>query len=191
MQFQLKAKTNVLFLVFFFFLSSSSFFLTFWLSFDKWMALEWFGLETWIKEDTLMRKKEWQREGGLEPSQYWTSIHLFHTFLLALVLCRFMRLEPFLGHRQENPLDRWPVHHTHSIFTLTQSPVHLHVCLWIVGEPRGNQHQHRENIQTQHSKVLWDSNTAHTVPHYTRLMVFFVVVVIIASDFYYYYIYCS
>ncbi len=52
------------------------------------------------------------------------SIHLFHTFSLALVLCRVMRLEPFLCHRQDKPLDRQaPVHHTHS--HSLQSPVHL------------------------------------------------------------------
>jgi len=126
---QLKGKPDGPSLVFFFFFLSF-----YWLYFDKWMALQWFCLETWIKEDTLVGKNECQREGGLEPSQYWKSIHAFHTFLLALALCRVRRLELFMGLRQKKTLNRWPVHYTHSFCGLWE-------------KPRGNQHQHRENTQ--------------------------------------------
>ncbi len=119
-------------------------------------------------------ENECQREGGLEPSQYWTSIHLFHTFSLALVLCRVMRLEP-LGHRQDKPLDRWP-HITHiHIHTQYSLQFTCPVCIWIVGEtqrkPTSTQREHTNSTQKD-SWSSWDSNTAHTAPHYTRLMMF-------------------
>ncbi len=49
MQFQLKGKPDVLFLVFFL-----SFFLSVWLCFDKRMAFGGFYLGTWIMEDTFI-----------------------------------------------------------------------------------------------------------------------------------------
>ncbi len=93
------------------------------------------------------------------------SIHLFHTLFLALVLYRLMKLEPSLGHSQINPLDRWPVHHTHSYPHSLQSPVHLScpVCLWIVGET-----QRRPTSTQRDSCSSWDSSTAL---HYTTLMI--------------------
>ncbi len=106
------------------------------------------------------------------------NIHSFHTFILALVLYRVMRLEPFLGHMQDKPLDRLPVHYTHSYSHSLQSPVHLSCVSLDCGR---NQHQHRENIQTQHS---------NTAPHYTRLMRVVVVVVIASCIFLlYFYMY--
>lgn len=93
----------------------------------RWMALEWFFffLETWIKEDTLVEKKEWQRG--------WTRTQYIHPSIYSQCLSyRVMgRLEPFLGHRQENTLEGWPVHprddkHTNiHIHTHSQSVVHL------------------------------------------------------------------
>ncbi len=133
-------------------------------------------METWNREDTLVGEKRVSERGRTRT----LTVLNIHPFIPSIfpsacpMYCRVMRLEPFLGHRQDKPLDRWPVHHTHSYshsLTVSSSPV-----LYVSGlceNPRGNQHQHRENIQTQHSTVLWDSNTAHTVPHYTRLMSFF------------------
>ncbi len=146
---QLKGKPDVLSLVFFFFLSF------YWLYFDKWMALQWFCLETWIKEDTLVGKNECQREGGLEPSQYWKSIHAFHTFLLALALCRVRRLELFMGLRQKKNPEQMA------------SPLHTFI-LWTVGKtqrkPTSTQREHTVN-STQRDSC---SSAAHTAPHYTR-----------------------
>ncbi len=104
------------------------------------------------------------------------SIHLFHTFSLALVLCRVMRLEPFLGHRQENPPDRWPVHrddkHTYSyshLLTVSSSPVLYVSGLW--EKPTSTQREQTNSTQKD-SCSSWDSNTVHTAPHYTRLIMF-------------------
>ncbi len=87
-----------------------------------------------------------------------------HSFILALVLYRVMRLEPFLGHMQDTPwTDGQSITHIH---TPLQSPGHLCWCvsgLW----------EKPTSTQTQHS---------NTAPHYTRLMTVFVVVVIIASE---------
>lgn len=60
-------------------------------------------------------EKEWQRgkTRTLTVATVHPSIYPI-PFSKALVLCRVMeRLELFLGHKQENPLHRWPVHHTH------------------------------------------------------------------------------
>ncbi len=198
MQFQLKGEPDVLFLVFLlsFFLS---FFLSFWLSFDKWMALKWFCLGTWIKEDTLVGEKRVAERGRTRRLTVHPSIHLFHTFSLALVLRRVMRLEPFLGHRQDKPLNRWPVHHTHSYshsLTVSSSPVLYVSGFW--EKPRGNQHQQRENIQTPHRKtpgaagtpilyiqhlIILDWWYIYIFNYYFRIYIYYYYFIILYEDF--------
>ncbi len=77
MLFQLKDKTDVLYLVFFFFLS---FFLFGYLLINGWLW-NYFVWEHGSRK-THWWGKEWQREGLTVHS----SIYLFHTFFLALVL---------------------------------------------------------------------------------------------------------
>lgn len=107
---------------------------------------------------------------------------------IVLVLYRVMRLEPFLCHRQDTPLDRWPVHQTHSyshLLTVSSSPVLYVFRLW--EKPRGNQpsiwREHTNSTQKD-SWSSWDSNTAHTAPHYTRLIFFFFFLIIASKCFY-------
>ncbi len=113
-------------------------------------------------EDTLVGK-EWQREGlTVHPS-----MHLFHSFFLALVLCKVVMLEAFLGHRQDNPLDRWPVHHT-----VSSSPVLYDYGLW--ERPRGNHHR----TERTHCKL----HTERPILHYTRRYGLF----LFSCNYYYY-----
>ncbi len=71
-------------------------------------------------------EKEWQRgkTRTLTVATVHPSIHpsiYSIPFSKALALCRVMeRLELFLGHKQENRLRRWPVHHTH-LFIFTRN----------------------------------------------------------------------
>ncbi len=57
---------------------SSSFFLSFWLSFDKLIALEWFCLETWIREDTLVGGER-VAERGRTRTVTVLNIHLLYS----------------------------------------------------------------------------------------------------------------
>ncbi len=97
-----------------------------------------------------------------------------------------MRLEPFLGHRQDKPLDRWPVHHTHSYSHSLQSPVHLSCMSQDCGRnPEEN------NINTERTYKLHrllqqlglQYCTYSTSLYYTDDAFF----VIIASEFIYFY----
>ncbi len=144
------------------------------------MALEWFGLETWIREDTLVGEKRVE-ERGRTRTLTLLNIHPFIPYIfLALVLCRVMRLEPFLGHRQEKLLDRWPVHYTHLYshsLTVSSSPVLYVFGLW---------EKPRENINTERTFKLNNQRSCGTpIQHIeyliilTRLMSFF--------NFYYYF----
>lgn len=95
------------------------------------------------------------REGGLEPSQYCRRLH--PSIYSALVLGSWVMgsLEPFLSHRQENTLDRWPVHHrddNHTnihIHTRLQSVIHMSCISLDCGRnPEGtNVNMERTNTQ--------------------------------------------
>ncbi len=123
MQFQLKGKPDVIFFVFL------SFFLSFFL-FGYSLINGWLWNDfVWVHGS---RKTHWWGKRVAESRRTRTltvhpSIFLSVPYIvLVLVLCRvMMRLEPFMGHRQENPLHRWPVHHTHSFSHSLQSPVQL------------------------------------------------------------------
>ncbi len=137
------------------------------------------------------KKSSREREDYNPHSTEHPYIHLFHTLFLVLVLCRVMRLESFLGHRQKPPwTDGQSITHIH-IHTHYSLQFTCAVCLWIVGETqRKPTSTQREHTNSTDSCSSWDSSTVHTAPHYTRLMMFiYFFLVIIASKFIFYYIY--
>ncbi len=147
------------------------------------MALEWFCLETWIKEDTLVGKKVTER--GRTRTLTVLNIHLFHTFSLVLVLGSWdWSLSCVIG-RASPWTDGQSITHIHTHYSLQFT---CPICLWIVGErkPMSTWREHT-NSTYKDSWRTWDSNTAHTAMHYTRLMIFFVLLLqnsFIFSSFY-------
>ncbi len=116
-------------------------------------------METWIREDISVGKKS-------VSERVWTrtlTVLNIHSFILALVLYRVMRLEPFWVICRTPPGQMASPLHTFTLTTVSRSPVLCVSGLW----------EKPTSTQTQHS---------NTAPHYTRLMTVFVVVVIIASE---------
>ncbi len=108
------------------------------------------------------------REGGLEPLQYCTSIYFIHFannfsyvgswggWSLSWVIGRKV---PWTDGQSITEMTNTYIHmHTHS-----QSPVHLS-CMYLDFA----RNPVETNMNTERTYKLLDSNTAHTVPYYTR-----------------------
>ncbi len=98
------------------------------------------------------------------------NIHLFHTFSLVLVLGSWdWSLSCVIG-RTSPWIDGQSITHIHTHYSLQFT---CPICLWIVGErkPMLTWREHT-NSTYKDSWRSWDSNTAHTAMHYTRLMIF-------------------